>query len=158
MRNEQECKATPNLNRSHRGVGMSKDDGKIEIRHEQIPVYTRSQRPLSARLAETCARRSNGSGKLPGVPDQDRTAELPAHSRPLSARLQDRLQSLPPKEEEENEDEYQGCYELKAEMEYLQKVIVEPALKFCGKCQTFKPNKPPFFRPTESICRFCKRK
>lgn len=81
------------------------------------------------------------------------------HRRPLSARLQDRLQSHPPKEEDhEEDDDYQGCYELKVEMDYLQKVIAEPALKFCGKCQTFKPNKPPFFRPTQSICRFCQRK
>ena len=83
------------------------------------------------------------------------------YRRPLSARLQDRLQSLPPTfppEEEEEDDEYQGSYELKAEMDYLQKVIAEPALKFCGKCQTWKPNKPPFFRPTQSICRFCQRK
>ncbi len=48
--------------------------------------------------------------------------------------------------------------EYYAEMDYLQKVIAEPALKFCGKCQTFKPNKPLFFRPTQSICRFCERK
>lgn len=82
------------------------------------------------------------------------------HRRPLSARLQERLSALPPKEEDhEEEGEYQGSYELRAEMDYLQKkVIAEPALKFCGTCQTFKPNKPPFFRPTQSICRFCQRK
>lgn len=78
--------------------------------------------------------------------------------RPLSARLQERLQSLPPKEEDHEEDEYQGSYELKTEMDYLQKVIAEPSLKFCGRCQTFKPNKPPYYRPTQSICRFCERK
>ena len=78
--------------------------------------------------------------------------------RPLSARLQERLSALLPKEEDHEEDEYQGSYELRAEMEYLQKVQTEPALKFCGRCQTWKPNKPPFFRPTQSICRFCQRK
>lgn len=84
------------------------------------------------------------------------------YRRPLSTRLQDRLQSLaptsPPEDDEDEDDDYQGCYELKAEMDYLQKVLTEPALKFCGKCQTFKPNKPLFFRPTQSICRFCQRK
>ena len=60
------------------------------------------------------------------------------HRRPLSARLQEKLSALPPKEEEENEeddefDEYQGSYELKMEMDYLQKLLTDPALKFCRK-------------------------
>jgi hypothetical protein len=84
------------------------------------------------------------------------------HRRPLSARLQEQLRSLPPtsppEDEDDEDDDYQGSYELKTEMDYLQKVLTEPALKFCEKCQTFKPNKPPFFRPTESMCRFCTRK
>ena len=53
--------------------------------------------------------------------------------RPLSERLQERL-------------------------ERLDKLDSKPSMLFCKRCESYKPNRMPYFRPGRSKCRACERR
>jgi len=41
--------------------------------------------------------------------------------------------------------------------ERLEKLDAKPALLFCSRCETYKPNRKPYWNPGRAKCRACER-